>query len=336
MRTDKWFRADYQEMIDDWLVDLPPGQRLAWMYLVGYVRESSTSQKRPNVASALSPRSASRIWVIDADDIHDMIAAATEAGHLVVEGGTWIVTDATRFVSERTLQRMAASACESTSQPQPYDSEFFGGEESQTNDLADESTALANDDAPSTVCRQTDDLSANVATLARRTKDKGQVTTTPDASASEFREDPPDPPSGPWWTFSDRPLIRTTMDTIRACPVWAKVPELDLPDEAFLVRIFGEFARRVEVTDDVLDFEIQKFGEYYRKLRPSFNAPSAGVKLAEWFRRANAPQTVPASGSPSVKRGKQTVGDMLEEAQAMTREALASGANGNLRKVESW
>lgn len=331
MRTDKWFRTDYQEMIDDWLVDLRPGARLAWLYLVGYVRESSTSQKRPNVASALSPRSASRIWVIDADDITDMIAAAVQAGHLIFDAGMWIVTDATRFVSERTLQRMAASAGDLPGYPADAEPDDFDGADGQTTGLSFEPPRATPGDAPGVVCRQTDDLSANAATVARETKDNRQLTTTPNAGANG--DDPPEPPPGPWWHHCDRPLLRTTMEVIRACPVWAKVPEIDLPDEAFLLRIFGEFARRPDVTDETLDFEIHNFGEYYRQHRPSFNAPAAGVKLADWLRRAGTQQRAPAK---TVRPARSTAADIAEQARARTREALAAAGSDPARKGTEW
>jgi hypothetical protein len=328
-------------MIDGWLIDLPPLQRLAWQYLVGYVRESSVSQKRPNIASALSSRTAARVWAMDAGDIDGMITAAVAAGELVVTDGTWVVTDSTRFVSERTLQRLAAGGANQPDQLPLYDSDGFADERDQEPAIAEERTSVSQGDGLSGSVGQTVDLSANAATYARDAKDKGQVTTTSEArEAEKFSEPPPGlEPAPPWWEFSDRPLIRETMTTIRACPVWAKIPEPDLPDEQFLLRVLGDFSRRVGVTDEDFEFEIRLFGEHYRKLRPTFNPPSPGVKLAEWFRRA-APRS-DQSTAPTVpvrtNQRKATPGEIARQAKAMTEEALAASApSSDLRKVNSW
>ena len=328
-------------MIDGWLVDLPPLQRLAWVYLVGYVRESSMSQKRPNIASALSSRTAARVWAMDAGDIDGMITAAVAAGELVVTGGTWVVTDSTRFVSERTLQRLAAGGANQSDQLPLYDSDEFADERDQEQTIAEEQPSVSADDGLSGTVGQTVDLSANAATYARDAKDKGQVTTTTEArEAEKFTEPPPGlEPAPPWWEFSDRPLIRETMIAIRACPVWAKIPEADLPDEPFLLRVLGDFSRKVGVTDEDFEFEIRLFGEHYRKLRPTFNPPSPGVKLAEWFRRATPrpERSTLHSGPARTTQRKPTPGEIARQAKAMTEEALAVAApNSDLRKVTSW
>lgn len=104
----RWFRQNTSELNQDWLNDISPGARWAWIRLIAYVKDTAPSQKRPNTAEGLTVKAAARIWAVDPVDVENAINAATESGNLVVEGTAWIVTDSSRFVSEKTICRTNA------------------------------------------------------------------------------------------------------------------------------------------------------------------------------------------------------------------------------------
>lgn len=76
---------------EDWFLDLTPGARLAWIYLLCHVRSCGSGAE----VKRLSPKVAARKWSLDVSDVEAMLAAATGNGALRSDGGVWSLTDPT-------------------------------------------------------------------------------------------------------------------------------------------------------------------------------------------------------------------------------------------------
>lgn len=89
MATRRWIRLDADWDTSDWLIDLQPGGRLAWIELMCYVKRSGKEGR----VKAMTPRAASRLWRIAEDDVIEMLEDATEDGALALDDGDWVLAN---------------------------------------------------------------------------------------------------------------------------------------------------------------------------------------------------------------------------------------------------
>jgi hypothetical protein len=87
----RWIRVDVGWSDSEWVGNLEPGGRLAWIELLAYVRSYGVTGR----VRRLAPSVASRRWDIPADDVAAMESAAVTAGVLELEDGgkTWALRD---------------------------------------------------------------------------------------------------------------------------------------------------------------------------------------------------------------------------------------------------
>ena len=96
MADRRWIRLDVGWMDTEWVSDLPPGGRLAWIALLAHAKLAG----KEGSVQALAPRVAAKKWDIPQPDVEEMLAAAEADGALSTdERGDWIVTGWNRYQS---------------------------------------------------------------------------------------------------------------------------------------------------------------------------------------------------------------------------------------------
>lgn len=93
MAARRWIRLDVGWSNSDWLIELSPGGRLAWIYLLEYVKSSGIGGR----VKALSALAAGKRWDINRRDVSAMLSAAQKDGALVAGEGVWIVSNWNRY-----------------------------------------------------------------------------------------------------------------------------------------------------------------------------------------------------------------------------------------------
>jgi hypothetical protein len=111
-----WARFDVVFFRREWLEGTTPSMRLAWAELVLYVKATAPSQKKPNRATSLSARTCSRMWEIPVEEIEALLSLATKSGQLKLDGNSWVVTELSPFVSEKTQKKNEAEQEESVTE----------------------------------------------------------------------------------------------------------------------------------------------------------------------------------------------------------------------------
>lgn len=84
----RWFRVNTTWSQSEWLADLPPASRLAWIELLGYVKAHGYDGK----ARAVSPSVFGRMYGIPAKDVQALLDAALADGALRADDGSWTIT----------------------------------------------------------------------------------------------------------------------------------------------------------------------------------------------------------------------------------------------------
>jgi len=84
----RWFRLNTTWSQSEWLAELTPAARLAWVELLGYVKAHGYAGR----ARTVSPAVLGRMIAIEPDDIRAMLAAAAADDALQVDDGEWVVT----------------------------------------------------------------------------------------------------------------------------------------------------------------------------------------------------------------------------------------------------
>lgn len=85
----RWIRLDVGWSRSDWLADLSPAARLAWIELLTYTKAEGVGGE----VKAVSPGVFGRMCGIPAEDVAAMLDAAQKDGALVVEGRTWRIAN---------------------------------------------------------------------------------------------------------------------------------------------------------------------------------------------------------------------------------------------------
>lgn len=101
----RWIRLDTTWSQSEWLVELPPASRLAWVELLCFVKSYGVagSVKKP------TPAYLARIWGLSKSSIEVMFAAAFHDGALVQDGQDLIVTGwSVRQSDPKAAERMKA------------------------------------------------------------------------------------------------------------------------------------------------------------------------------------------------------------------------------------
>jgi hypothetical protein len=135
-----WARFDVVFFRREWLEGTTPSMRLAWAEIVLYVKATAPSQKKPNRATSLSARTCSRMWEIPVEEIEALLSLAIESGQLKVDGGSWVVTELSPFVSEKTQKTKEAEQEEQElegKKPEPAESDL--SEKSEKSEKSEES-----------------------------------------------------------------------------------------------------------------------------------------------------------------------------------------------------
>lgn len=88
MTPGRWFRLDVGWSRSEWLAELEPASRLAWVELLAYVKAEGVG----GVAKAMSPAVFGRIAGIDPADVRALLDAAEADGALEIHDGEWRVT----------------------------------------------------------------------------------------------------------------------------------------------------------------------------------------------------------------------------------------------------
>lgn len=86
----RWIRLDVGWSRSEWLAELSPAARLAWVELLTYAKTDGTG----GVVRAISPAVFGRNFGIPADDVRAMLEAAASGDDpaLIVDEGSWIVS----------------------------------------------------------------------------------------------------------------------------------------------------------------------------------------------------------------------------------------------------
>lgn len=98
----RWIRLDVGWDRSDWLAELSPGSRLAWVLLLGYVKAFGVA----GAAKAMTSRGAARDWNLPEADFLAMIEAAIAHGAVVKPNEeTWEITGWDRYQQDGAAER---------------------------------------------------------------------------------------------------------------------------------------------------------------------------------------------------------------------------------------
>ncbi len=89
----RWFRLNAEWNETEWLYDLEPDARLAWVLLLGHVKLRGT---RGSVKAPLL-RMAAYSWRIPERAVQEMISAAIENEAVSVDGECWVIESWDRY-----------------------------------------------------------------------------------------------------------------------------------------------------------------------------------------------------------------------------------------------
>lgn len=84
----RWIRLDTTWSKSEWIADLGPPSRLAWIQLLCYMKSHGTA----GAVKRLSAKLASREWGVTRDAVTKLLNAAIKDGALLVDGDEWIIT----------------------------------------------------------------------------------------------------------------------------------------------------------------------------------------------------------------------------------------------------
>jgi hypothetical protein len=84
----RWFRLNTTWSQSEWLAELPPASRLAWVELLSYVKAHGFDGK----VRSVSPVVFGRMVGIEPADIKRLLAAADADGALIIDGDDWTLT----------------------------------------------------------------------------------------------------------------------------------------------------------------------------------------------------------------------------------------------------
>lgn len=98
----RWIRLDVGWDRSDWLADLPPGSRLAWVLLLGYVKTVGVAGS----VKAMSSRGAARDWNIPEAEFCLMMEAAIRDGAVLKPNPeTWEIAHWDRYQQDGAAER---------------------------------------------------------------------------------------------------------------------------------------------------------------------------------------------------------------------------------------
>lgn len=84
----RWIRLNTDWSASDWIAEMKPASRLAWVELLCYVKAHGTA----GVVKRVSPTVAARVTGVTRNEFDVMEKAAIADGALRIEGGDWIIT----------------------------------------------------------------------------------------------------------------------------------------------------------------------------------------------------------------------------------------------------
>jgi hypothetical protein len=84
-QSNRWFRLNIRWSDSEFLVDLSPGARLSWIYLLGYCKEYGQEGR----VKALPVKTAAVRWRVSKEDVQELLDAAMYDHALELKDGHW-------------------------------------------------------------------------------------------------------------------------------------------------------------------------------------------------------------------------------------------------------
>ncbi len=318
MSNQLWFSQTTSELRKAWLLKLPPGARMAWVCIKGYVLEASKSQKRPGTAPQVEHESFAIQWNLPPEDVALCLSEAEKAGALIIENGEWDVTDKTSFVSESTLARLKREP--------KNDLTAFDCQTTSNHIKPRQTTESRSRDSDSDSYSYSYPLKENKKQTYQHANKKTSQKKCVEKPPEEFLEHGKDPqvriPGIPPWFHGRTDLAARIAQTIAACPskpsLKTKKPRypIDSMDEKWSQSACEDLARKLsefEPTEDEISEFFESFITYHEK--PStkdYVRPVQGMttfyrnRALQWERAFNLRKNASKNG--------RSLGDKLMEA----------------------
>jgi hypothetical protein len=178
MGVSRWIRLDLSWSQSEWLADLEPAARLAWVELLGYVKANGVRGR----CKAPKVRIFSRLVAIPMEDVEAMMAAGIADGALEIDGAEWIVVNWDDYQTDKTAaERQARRRAASTDGPPDPPKSEHPPSRDVTRNGADVTRDIAH---PSVTPRATVTLTGDEASVAVQRPGRKETSSPPPASVA--------------------------------------------------------------------------------------------------------------------------------------------------------